>query len=165
MLHKKGEKRISLKKAGKSSIILLTANQKGYADVLGRTMQNSDKMTITKTVTFTVGELWEAVFGSDGAGMVYWSSEIRNENGEDIDLWIDDANGESVTNPQNFRVYEDEEEKWHDVSLEQLRVGFEKAMINNETHCGGHTLDLEDPDACFGDIVIQYAVFGELIYG
>jgi hypothetical protein len=128
-------------------------------------MQNSDEMTITKTVTFTVGELWEAVFGSDGAGMVHWSTEIRNENGEDIDLWIDDASGESVTNPQNFRVYEDEEEKWHNVSLEQLRIGFEKAMIENATHCGGHTLDLEDNDACFGDIVVQYAVFGELIYG
>ena len=163
MLHKKGEKRISLKKAGKSSIILSTANQKGYADVLGRTMQNSDKMTVG--ITFTVGELWEAVFGSDGAGMVHWSTEIRNENGEDIDLWIDDANGESVTNPQNFRVYEDEEEKWHDLSLEQLRVGFEKALMDNASHCGGYALKLDDYDACFGDIVIQYAVFGELIYG
>jgi len=70
-------------------------------------MQNSDKMTVG--ITFTVGELWEAVFGSDGAGMVHWSTEIRNENGEDIDLWTTDENGESVTNPQNFRVYEDEE--------------------------------------------------------
>jgi hypothetical protein len=163
LLHKKGEKRIVLKMTGKSSIILSTANQKGYADVLGRTMQNSDKMTVG--ITFTVGELWEAVFGSDGAGMVHWSSEIRNENGEDIDLWIDDANGESVTNPQNFRVYEDEEEKWHDVSLEQLRVGFEKALMDNASHCGGYALKLDDYDACFGDIVIQYAVFGELIYG
>jgi len=128
-------------------------------------MKNSDEMTVTKTVTFTVGELWEAVFGSDGAGMVYWSTEIRNENGEDIDLWVDDANGESVTNPQNFRVYEDEEEKWHDVSLEQLRIGFEKAMIDNATHCGGYPLKLDDYDACFGDTVIQYAVFGEMIYG
>ena len=126
-------------------------------------MQNSDKMTVG--ITFTVGELWEAVFGSDGAGMVHWSTEIRNENGEDIDLWIDDANGESVTNPQNFRVYEDEEEKWHDLSLEQLRVGFEKALMYNASHCGGYALKLDDYDACFGDIVIQYAVFGELIYG
>ena len=126
-------------------------------------MNNSDKMTVS--VTFTVGELWEAVFGTDGAGMVHWSSKIRNENGEDIDLWTTDTNGESVTNPQNFRVYEDEEEKWHDVSLEQLRIGFEKAMINNSTHCGGYPLKLDDYDACFGDVVIQYAVFGELIYG
>jgi hypothetical protein len=126
-------------------------------------MNNSDKMTVG--ITFTVGELWEAVFGSDGAGMVHWSSQIRNENGQDIDLWIDLESGESVTNPQNFRVYEDEEEKWHDVSLEQLRMGFEKAMIDNATHCGGYPLKLDDYDACFGDTVIQYAVFGEMIYG
>lgn len=32
------------------------------------------------------------------------------------------------------------------------------------THCGGdHVLD--DPDACVGDAVIQYALFGEFIYG
>lgn len=128
-------------------------------------MQNTDVMEIVFRKTFTVGELWEAVFGSDGAGMVHWSTEIRNANGEDIDLWVDDANGELVTNPQDFKVYEDEEEKWHLVTLEQLRSAYEKAINENITHCGGSRLDLDDSDACIGDILVQIAVFGEVTYG
>ena len=126
-------------------------------------MQHTDTMTVSKT--FTVGALWEAVFGSDGAGQVYWSSMIRNAEGQDIDLWITNAEGELVGNPQDFKVYEDEEDKWHTVTLEDLRAGFEKALNEGNTHCGGHALDIEDADACFGDIVVQYATFGELVYG
>ena len=125
-------------------------------------MKYTDTMTVSKT--FTVGELWEAVFGSEGAGMVHWSTEIRNAEGQDIDLWITNAEGETVGNPQDFKVLEDEEDKWHTVTLEDLRAGFEKALNAGQTHCGGHTLDLEDSDACIGDFVIQYAVFGELTY-
>ena len=65
-------------------------------------MKHTDTMTVTKT--FTVGELWEAVFGSEGAGMVHWSTEIRNAEGQDIDLWITNAEGETVGNPQDFKV-------------------------------------------------------------
>jgi hypothetical protein len=126
-------------------------------------MKYTDTMTVSKT--FTVGELWEAVFGSEGAGMVHWSTEIRNAEGQDIDLWITNAEGETVGNPQDFKVLEDEEDKWHTVTLEDLRAGFEKALNAGQTHCGGNALDLEDSDACIGDFVIQYAVFGELIYG
>ena len=126
-------------------------------------MQYTDTMTVTKT--FTVGELWEAVFGSDGSGQVHWSSKIRTATGEDIDLWITNAEGELVGNPQDFSVLEDEEDKWHVVTLEDLRTGFEKALNAGQTHCGSYPLDIEDADACFGDFVVQYAVFGELIYG
>jgi hypothetical protein len=125
-------------------------------------MNINDTMTITKT--FTVGQLWEAVFGCDGAGMVYWSNKIRKQNGHDIDLWIQE-NGELQPNPQAFKVWDLEEEKWHKVSVEDLRIGFEKAIAKGQTHCGSYPLDVEDYDACFGDMIIQYAIFGELVYG
>ena len=119
-------------------------------------------MTITKT--FTVGELWGAVFGSDGAGMVYWSPKIRKINGHGIDLWKM-VDGELQPSPQNFKVWDSIEEKWHPVTLENLRSGYEKALTAVQSHCGGYPLDIEDSDACFGDIVIQYAIFGKLVYG
>jgi hypothetical protein len=125
-------------------------------------MKNEDTMTITKT--FTVGQLWEAVFGSDGAGIVYWSPKIRKQNGKGIDLWKT-VDGELQPNPQDFKIWDIEENKWHFVTVEDLRTGFEKALKANQTHCGGYPLDLEDYDACFCDMVMQYAIFGELVYG
>lgn len=127
-------------------------------------MNKNEVMTATISKTFTVGELWEAVFGCDGAGMYYWSPKIRKQNGHGIDLWIK-QDGEIQPNPQNFKVWDIEENKWHMVSVEGLRKGFEKALAEGQTHCGGYKLDLEDYDACFGDIVIQYAIFDKLVYG
>lgn len=120
--------------------------------------------TITKEVSFV--ELWEAIWGSDGSGITYWVSHIRQPDGSDIDLWVKDANGRLVGNPQDFKVYDFEEEKWHTCSLAQLAKGYELAVSQNLRHCGGSiTGDLDDADECSGDQIIQMAIFGELIYG
>jgi hypothetical protein len=120
--------------------------------------------TITKEVSFL--ELWEAIWGSDGSGIVYWASKIRKPDGSDIDLWVKGADGRLVGNPQDFKVYDFEEEKWHACSLEQLAKGYELAVNQNLRHCGGSiTADLDDADECSGDQIIQMAIFGELIYG
>jgi hypothetical protein len=81
-----------------------------------------------------------------------------------IDLWTT-VDGELQPNPQDFKIWDSEENKWHFVTVEDLRTGFEKALIAGQTHCGGYPLDLEDYDACFCDMVMQYAIFGELVYG
>lgn len=120
----------------------------------------NDKITIYTEIS--INDLWEAVWGSDGMGMTYWSSQVRKPDGTDIDLWV---MPDYEPNPQDFKVYDDEQEKWHTVRLEDLCNGYLLALKSGQNHCGGYTLDLEDPDACFGDMVIQYAIFGELTYG
>jgi hypothetical protein len=125
-------------------------------------MNSKETMTVSKN--FTGGKLWEAVFGCDGSGIVYWSPKIRKQNGHGIDLFLR-VEGEIQPNPQDFKVWDIEENRWHFVSVEDLRTGFEKALLANQTHCGGYPLDLEDYDACFGDMVIQYGIFGKLVYG
>jgi hypothetical protein len=75
-------------------------------------MQNSDKMTVS--VTFTVGELWEAVFGSDGAGMVHWSRKSVTKTARTLTYGLMMKTVSQLQIHKNFRVYEDEEEKWHD---------------------------------------------------
>jgi hypothetical protein len=117
-------------------------------------------MKIPVTIDIDMLKLWEAVWGSDGAGSTYWCSEIRDIDGESIHLWTP----EWKPNPQDFCVYDHEAEEWHDVSLKQLANGYAKALNESAGHCGTR-LDIEDPDACVGDIILQYAVFGELTYG
>lgn len=119
-----------------------------------------DKFEIKVSVSYN--ELWEAVWGSDGMGMTYWSSKIRKPDGSNIDLWNDDW----TPNPQDFKVYDDYEEKWHTVTLADLAKGYEIALTQNLTHCGTSSVaDLEDADACTGDVIIQLAIFGEVTYG
>jgi len=36
--------------------------------------------------------------------------------------------------------------------------------MKNPTHCGGYHI-LHDPDSCGADLILQQALFGEIIYG
>lgn len=113
------------------------------------------------TTSVDMNELWSAVWGSDGIGMD-WIRMVRTADGKGIKLWTD----EWEPNPQPFRIYDDSEEKWYDVSLDDLVRGYQIAVEQQVKHCGYCLVsDLDDPDACTGDIIIQLAVFGELVYG
>lgn len=127
-------------------------------------MNTSDTLTVSKT--FTVGELWEAIWGCDGAGMVYWCNKIRKPNGHDIHLWKYEGS-DLIPNPQDVKIYDTTEvkPKTYVVTVEDMRRGYELALQQGQQHCGGHALDIDDYDGCFGDIVIQYAIWGKLIYG
>jgi hypothetical protein len=120
--------------------------------------------TLTVSKTFTVNELWEAVWGCDGAGMYYWCRKLRKPNYQGIDLWKKE-DGKLVPNPQAVRIYDSIGEKSYVVEVEDLRRGYELAIKAGQTHCGGYQLDTQDYDGCFGDMVVQYAIFSELTYG
>jgi hypothetical protein len=111
----------------------------------------------------TIDTIWEAVWCTEGTGITYWAPKIRNAAGNSINIWKRDADRNLVPNPQALRIFDAEAERWHDVSLEMLEKGYRSAVANRERHCG-YILDIEDSDECFGDIVIQHAIFGEVIY-
>ena len=50
------------------------------------------------------------------------------------------------------------------LTLEQMKAGYVKALENGDSHCG-ESLNLDDPDACFAYIVLQYALYGEVVFG
>lgn len=121
----------------------------------------SKTFTATRTVEVSYDDLWSAVWGSEVA--YDWFSKVRQPDGKGIDLW---TKPDFDPNPQDFKVYDEYEEKWHEVTLEALANGYRLALQNNTHHCGGcEVADLEDPDACTGDIIIQLAIFGKVIYG
>lgn len=127
-----------------------------------------NEFTVTRKVSYDA--LWDAVWGCDGAGMTYWSSMVRKPNGDDIDLYkyVSNPNGgkDVVPNPQDFKVWDDYEERWHTVTLEDLADGYRIAHETNEMHCGNCRVDdLEDADGCTGDVIIQLAIWGEVVYG
>jgi hypothetical protein len=123
-----------------------------------------DTFTITKEVSYL--DLWEMVWGADGAGTTYWADMVRKPNGDDIDLWKTDSEGNLVGNPQPFIIHDTEEDKWHTITLASLALAFRHADRENLTHCGNCAIvDFEEQDACNGDVLIQLAIFGEVVYG
>lgn len=122
-------------------------------------------MIITYQEEITIDQLWEAVWGCDGAGLTYWANKVRTIDGKDIDFWVKNSDGEFVANPQDFKIHNYYDKRWHNVTLNDLVEGYRLAKSHDQKHCFTFDLDIEDPDACFGDMIIQYAIFGELRFG
>ena len=128
-------------------------------------MSNTFTFTITKEVSYD--DLWEAIWGSDGSGITYWCDKIRKPDGSDIDLWLKGDETYSLKpNPQDFKLHDFEEDKWHLITLNALANAYRKAVEDKLHHCGScEVADLEDADECTGDILLQLAIFGEVVYG
>ena len=122
-------------------------------------------MLIETRVDVDIAKAWDAVWGNDGQGFSYWVGAVRGRDGGDFHAYLNtDADvSEWRANPQDFRLYDREEDKWHNVSMYALAKAWVDTRNSGLTHCGGCSLD--DGDACTEDYFLQYAVFGELVYG
>lgn len=87
-------------------------------------------------------------------GVSYWAGEAKvtkdGQDVEDFDGWTSEAL------PRGFDVaiWDAEEEKWHTLTLEKLLTGLSKRT----------SFDPENYDTIDGDAIIQYALFGEVVY-
>jgi len=122
-------------------------------------------MLIETRVDVDINEVWDAVWSNDGQGFAYWVNKVRARDGGDFHAHSNtDADvSEWRPNPHDFKVYDAEEDTWHEVTLYALAKAYVDANNSGMTHCGGYALT--DPDACTEDIYLQMAVFGELRYG
>lgn len=117
-------------------------------------------MKVKVTYNKDANELWSDVFGSLGGFLDHsWLHSIHYYTGAAdrhglVELTID--------NP----APEFDEEAIHmtkRLKVEDLATAYSKLMNDNYTHCGG--CELDDPDACTADAILQVAVYGELVYG
>lgn len=50
------------------------------------------------------------------------------------------------------------------ISVKDLARGYSLALKNHFHHCGS-PISLDDQDACSSDAILQFAVYGELVFG
>jgi hypothetical protein len=98
-------------------------------------------------------EFWEALTGSDFSTC---QDFIKGIEGETL----------QTPSPLNFTHLnkDDNGESETYLTVSQMKTAYIKALINGESHCG-ESLNLDDPDACFANIVLQYAIYGEVVFG
>ena len=122
-----------------------------------RTLNLLDKVDVT--ISFSKQDIWNALTCSDFAGLTYWVHLISDKNGYGIgdeitDIYI--THTEPTTGDLTKAV----------ITTDKIFNAFAQLVIDKETHCGNYSLaDLDDSDSCFADYVLQYALFGKLIFG
>lgn len=117
-------------------------------------------MKVKVTYNKEANELWSDVFGSLGGFLDHsWLHGIRYYTGDWdkhglVELTIDNPAPElDESNPHMTKR----------LKVEDIAEAYSKLMNNNYTHCNG--CELDDPDACTADAILQTAVYGELVYG
>ena len=114
--------------------------------------------TITIAQTISVDELFDSVIGSDFYGctdfIVPRSLSVDETTKKIACKYLDvdnlDTNGYYI-------------ERKKTITIKQLANAYAHLVQNNQTHCGNYAIaDLENSDGCFGYLVLQQAIYGQL---
>ena len=125
------------------------------------------KYTITKTFTFYDEDIL-SVICSAVYDIGYWScidndTDVWNQTSDslDDDHTFEDVFFEILKNGQSVHLIdvEDDEEVW-ELTLEKLLHGMQMAIEN-----GDWDGDVDELDGAIGDMIFQYALFDEVVFG
>ena len=100
-------------------------------------------------------DIWEALVGSDFATCQdYITFVLGATSDEPCELNI------------GYLAEPAEVEVETTLTFNEIKLALAKAIASGETHCGGYEIaDLDNSDACFAYIVLQYALYGTVVYG
>jgi hypothetical protein len=121
-------------------------------------MEDQTEKFITIPVSIDRQRLWEATFGGGWEYSSWWLG-LKYGNGGDWDVIGDGTFTLTCEDPDD----EDKRIK-KTLTIEDLARAWGIALKENYHHCGT-AWDLEDPDHCVSDGILQLAFFGEIIYG
>ena len=109
---------------------------------------------VTVSKTYKAGDVWEAITGTGFANLNYWI------NFAELDTW---------QAPCDITITHQSKDGGELIKTtltpDQLGEAMIKAISRGFVHCSGYPLDPEDYDACFADIVLQIAIFDDVIFG
>lgn len=89
----------------------------------------------------------------------YEAARKRLVDAKKNDPCYEDVMAEILERGGKLNIWDREEDKDHPMTIEDLKKGIKLHLEN------GASTDMDDWDANDGDAVIQYAAFGEIIYG
>ena len=118
---------------------------------------NNNAITLTTKKEISATDFFGAIVGSDFYGctdyVVPRSLDV-DENKLTISLKYYDVNNYDENGYWKTRT--------KTLTLKKLVTAFAELQNSNQTHCSGHSLDVDDYDGCFGYLVLQQAIYGEL---
>lgn len=118
--------------------------------------KKSKKVTINVPITFNVTELDNILSGCFEGGSTYWLTEVTAKK--------DDWKGATylsdvVSKGGSLLLFDGEENETHTLNLMKLLKGIVLYVQ------AGNELDFESMDGGTNDEILQYALFGKVIYG
>ena len=97
-------------------------------------------------------------------GINYWCDEAAVEGGEYLGKYASDQ----ISRCGTLLLHDTDEDAYRKLDLEKFLKGFKLWLENGGDQYGavqGHEVDCCNIDAGCADEIVQYALFGEVVYG
>ena len=97
-------------------------------------------------------------------GINYWCDEAAVEGGEYLGKYASDQ----ISRGGTLLLHDTDEDAYRKLDLEKFLKGFKLWLENGGDQYGavqGHEVDCCNIDAGCSDEIVQYALFGEVVYG
>ena len=97
-------------------------------------------------------------------GITYWCG-----NAEVVGEYLGEFASEQISRGGTIKLHDYEEDEIYELNIEKFINGFKLWIQNGDDEYGAlnadGTVDTSEIDAIMADMIIQYAIFGEVIYG
>lgn len=151
-------------KAGALKSWFLATSILGEPKVLRKDSQ-SYKVSVNREVSLTNQDIDDIMCAALEGGINYWcaSAEIREED------YLGEYAHEQISRGGSLSLYDAEDDMTYTLTLDDFLRGFALACKNGYGDTGEWIID-NKVDACnidaeAADIIVQYALFGDIVYG
>lgn len=120
------------------------------------------EITIKKNLNITDEQIDDIMCTALEGGITYWCSEAQPV-GEYLGEWAH----EQIARGGQLKLTDSEEDKIYELDKEKLLKGLELYLSNggDAEIVRGDTIDTSEVDAIAADEIVQYALFGDVVYG
>lgn len=127
-------------------------------------MEKKHEVRAEIRVELTQQDIDDIMVGALEGGINYWCDEAAVEGGEYLGKYASDQ----ISRGGTLLLHDTDEDAYRKLDLEKFLKGFKLWLENGGDQYGavqGHEVDCCNIDAGCADEIVQYALFGEVVYG
>lgn len=121
-------------------------------------------VNITRTVKVTAEDIDDIMCSALEGGITYWCNKA-----EVVGEYLGEYASEQISRGGTLKLHDSEEDEVYELTLDKLLKGIELAIQHNYyadyDWCDGTMLDTCNVDASVADVIIQLALFDDVVYG
>lgn len=122
------------------------------------------EVEVKQTITVTEEDIDNIMCSALEGGICYWCccAEVVGE-------YLGEFASEQISRGGTLKLHDSEEDEVYELTrdklLEGIKLAYDYDCYPDYEWCDGHKLDCCQIDADVADCIVQYALFGDVIYG
>lgn len=121
---------------------------------------NMELIVNQKEIKYTQENIDDIMSMALEGGITYWCNQAKVK-----EKYLGTYASEQISRGGTLHLYDEEDDSEYELTLEKFITGLLLFLQENPSFITNSDLDVCQMDAADADIIIQYALFGEIVYG